>query len=190
MNPFWNNIIYKILQLTFWGLTKQLWFPSENRPCRRIIMHYNNLRENKSAVSMFRYSLTIFGQVLVTAAVQYWLKKRWKDAAAEWLDIPVPEETNASYDSHRTARLPWTSLSFRSHWILAAGLLPVVVQVSVIMSSSVAGLVIPVISGRAGTPVVSDEVQSQIVSQSAAVGWKDDIGWRNGAKQHTSHLEQ
>lgn len=57
-----------------------------------------------------------------------------------------------------SARLPWTSLSFRSHWILAAGLLPVVVHVSVIMSPSMAGLVNPVISGRPGTPVFSDKL--------------------------------
>lgn len=78
------------------------------------------------------------------------------NAAADWLDIHVPEDATL-YKIH-TARLPWTSLSFRSHWILAAGLLPVVMHVSVIMSPSMAGLVNPVISGRPGTPVFSDEL--------------------------------
>lgn len=53
-----------------------------------------------------------------------------------------------------TPFLPWTSLSFRNHRMLAAGLLPVVVHVRVIKSPSMAGLVNPVISGRHGTPVV------------------------------------
>lgn len=51
--------------------------------------------------------------------------------------------------------LPWTSLSFRNHRMLAAGLLPNVVHVRVTSSPSRAGLVKPVISGRAGTPEVS-----------------------------------
>ncbi len=53
-----------------------------------------------------------------------------------------------------TTCLPWTSLSFRNHRMLAAGLLPDVVHVKVMTSPSVAGLVNPVISGRPGTPVV------------------------------------
>lgn len=51
-----------------------------------------------------------------------------------------------------TTCLPWTSLSFRNHRMLAAGLLPEVVHVRVITSPSMAGLVNPVISGRPGTP--------------------------------------
>lgn len=57
-----------------------------------------------------------------------------------------------------TTCLPWTSLSFRNHRMLAAGLLPVVVHVSVITSPSIAGLVNPVISGRPGTPVVHGNI--------------------------------
>lgn len=53
---------------------------------------------------------------------------------------------------YQAARLPWTSLSFRNHRMLAAGLLPEVVHVRVITSPSMAGLVNPVISGRPGTP--------------------------------------
>lgn len=57
-----------------------------------------------------------------------------------------------------TTCLPWASLSFRNHRMLAAGLLPEVVHVSVIMSPSMAGLVNPVISGRPGTPVLHGNV--------------------------------
>lgn len=91
------------------------------------------------------------------------------NAAAEWLDIHVPEDT-ALYKIH-TARLPWTSLSFRSHWILAAGLLPVVEHVSVIMSPSMAGLANPVISGCPGTPVLSEELKKKTFSHSGLKGW-------------------
>lgn len=57
-----------------------------------------------------------------------------------------------------TTCLPWTSLSFRNHRMLAAGLLPDVVHVRVITSPSIAGLVNPVISGRPGTPVVHGNI--------------------------------
>lgn len=57
-----------------------------------------------------------------------------------------------------TTCLPWTSLSFLNHWMLAAGLLPEVVHVSVITSPSRAGLVNPVISGRPGAPVLQRNI--------------------------------
>lgn len=57
-----------------------------------------------------------------------------------------------------TTCLPWTSLSFRNHRILAAGLLPGAVHVSVSTSPSMAGLVNPVMSGRPGTPMVHGSI--------------------------------
>lgn len=57
-----------------------------------------------------------------------------------------------------TTCLPWTSLSFLNHRMLAAGLLPEVVHVRVITSPSMAGLVNPVISGRPGTPVLHGNI--------------------------------
>lgn len=125
---------------------------------------------------MFWYSLTILGWVPQAAAVQYRLKVsqitapanpreeeqcKKKNAATEGLDIHVQEDTLCKI---HTAHLPCTSSLFRSHWILAAGLLPVVVHVSVIMSPSMAGRVNPVISGRPGIPVFSDEVKWQTFS--------------------------
>lgn len=83
-----------------------------------------------------------------------------RNAAAEWLDsndvskrVQVETEDTMLCEIHTTC-LPRTSLSFRNHRILAAGLLPGVVHVRVMVSPSMAGLVIPVISGRPGTPVV------------------------------------
>lgn len=66
--------------------------------------------------------------------------------------LQMENRTTRHPGGNRAARLPWTSLSFRNHRMLAAGLLPEVVHVRVIMSPSMAGLVNPVISGRPGTP--------------------------------------
>jgi len=62
--------------------------------------------------------------------------------------------------SNKDPRLPWTSLSFRNHLMLAAGLLPDVVHVSVISSPSMAGSVNPVIAGRPGTPVFREDINT------------------------------
>lgn len=87
-----------------------------------------------------------------------------RNAAAEWLDsndvskrVQVVTEDTMLCEIH-AACLPWTSLSFRNHRMLAAGLLPDVVHVRVIRSPSMAGLVNPVISGRPGTPVAHGSI--------------------------------
>lgn len=81
-------------------------------------------------------------------------------AAAELTNLTVMKSLRRCKWKHgdtalggiHTTCLPWTSLSFRNHRMLAAGLLPEVVHVRVITSLSMAGLVNPVISGRPGTP--------------------------------------